>query len=221
MKLIINNIKKDFDKNKVLRGASYCFEKGNIYALLGLNGSGKTTLFNIIYNELQQDEGTIQLYENDKEIALDSIGIMFSEPNLPEFLTGFEFIKFILDIHKIDDFDAYHYLKEIAFNKEDSDKLIKEYSTGMKHKIALLRLLITKPKVILLDEPLTSVDIVTSIELKKRITKLKNDSIIILSTHILELATNISDKIVLLNRGTLREVEKTDSLEQDLIEGMK
>mgnify|MGYP003306932299 CR=1 FL=1 len=90
------------------------------------------------------------------------------------------------------------------------DKLLKDYSHGMKNKMQLLINIIANPKVILLDEPLTSLDIVVQEEMKKLLRELKKDHIIIFSTHILELAMDLCDSIVILNKKTLEVVEKNN-----------
>lgn len=97
MKLVVNNLEKNFQDKKVLKGASYEFESGKIYGLLGRNGSGKTTFFNIVYKELKKDGGEIFLADNEKvlDIRVKDVGMMFSENILPEFLIGYEFIKFL------------------------------------------------------------------------------------------------------------------------------
>lgn len=212
MKLILNNIKKSFDNKEVLKGASFNFEKGKIYGLLGRNGAGKTTLFNCIGQEIKYDEGEVYLLEEGKKKKLDydDIGYCFSEPVLPDFLTGYEFIKFFIDINKekVKEYVSIdEYFDLVDFEKEDRHKLIKGYSHGMKNKIQMLLFIITSPPVILLDEPLTSLDVVVALEIKKLLKKIKNNHIIIFSTHILQLATDLCDEIVVLNKGVLEEVD--------------
>ena len=81
--------------------------------------------------------------------------------------------------------------------------MIKEYSFGMKNKIQLLTCLIAKPKIILLDEPLTSFDIIVSHDIKELLISMKSEHIIIMSTHILQLAQDVSDEIVVLSNGKI------------------
>ena len=103
MKLKLKNISKSFDNKIILDDIDFIFEKGKIYGLLGRNGAGKTTLFNCISEELSLDTGNISLInDNNLEESLDSsnIGYVYSDPILPDFLTGYEFIKFYIDIHK-------------------------------------------------------------------------------------------------------------------------
>lgn len=134
---------------------------------------------------------------------------MFTPPILPDFLTGYEFIKFYMDINRDklqqgDSIDSYFEL--IGFSEEDRHRLIKGYSHGMKNKIQMLLFLIMKPPVILLDEPLTSFDVIVALEMKKLLREMKQDHILIFSTHILQLATDLCDELVILNNGSLSAV---------------
>ncbi|HKL99792.1 MAG TPA: ABC transporter ATP-binding protein [Mobilitalea sp.] len=213
MKLILENIKKSFDKKEVLNGASFIFEKGCIYGLLGRNGAGKTTLFNCINADLKIDSGSFRIEEDGKnrEVCADDIGYVLSTPLVPEFLTGREFLKFFIDINKnrINDgrsIDEYFELMSIA--SDDRDRLIKDYSHGMKNKMQMLINFIANPPILLLDEPLTSFDVVVADEIKKLLRRMKRDHIIVFSTHILELALDLCDVIVILNNGELEKIEK-------------
>ncbi len=212
MELILKDIQKSFENKMVLKGASFTFEKGKIYGLLGRNGAGKTTLFNCISGELSKDSGEVILENglgNEGELDYSNIGFVFADPVLPEFLTGYEFIKFYIDINKnkIKDLKTIEeYLDIIKISKEDSHRLIKGYSHGMKNKIQMLCFLITRPPVILLDEPLSSFDVIVALEIKNLLKKIKSDHIIIFSTHILQLATDLCDEIVVLNNGILEQV---------------
>lgn len=213
MKLIIDKLSKEFDKKVILDEVSFSFEKGIIYALLGRNGAGKTTLFKLITDGLDKDSGEVYLVEDGIKSKLDFSDVFFmvAEPELPKFLTGYEFIKFFIEANreKIKDLqDIDYYFDLIDFDIEDSHRLIQGYSTGMKNKIQMLMFLILKPKVILMDEPLTSLDVVVQLEMKKIIRKIHEDHIIIFSTHILQLARDICDEIVLLSDKKLKEVDK-------------
>lgn len=231
MKLVLDKVEKAFEKKQVLKGATFEFEKGKIYGLLGRNGAGKTTLFNCISGELKLDKGSVQLQEENKGVeALDhsKIGFVFADPVLPEFLTGYEFLKFFIDINKdkikeLKTIDEYFNL--IKIDEEDRFRLIKGYSHGMKNKLQMLCFLITRPPVILLDEPLSSFDVIVALEIKNLLKEIKKDHIIIFSTHILQLATDLCDEIVVLNNGTLEEVPEevlhSTEFEKNIIEILK
>lgn len=213
MKLILENLKKNFEKKEVLKDASFAFEEGKIYGLLGRNGAGKTTLFNCINEDLDIDEGRFWMEEGEGErsVQAEDIGYVLSTPLVPEFLTGREFLKFFIEINEArisgqKTPDEYFELVQIA--EEDRDRLIKDYSHGMKNKMQMLVNFIANPKILLLDEPLTSFDVVVADEMKQILKNMKKNHIIIFSTHIMELALDLCDEIVLLNNGILRKVEK-------------
>jgi ABC-2 type transport system ATP-binding protein len=162
------------------------------------------------------------------EVDYSKIGYVFSEPALPEFLTGYEFLKFYIDINrdKISNMLSIdEYLDIMMIDREDRHRLIKGYSHGMKNKMQMVCFLITRPPVILLDEPLTSFDVVVALEIKNLLKKIKSDHIIIFSTHILQLAVDLCDEIVVLNNGMLEgvgnEVLRSPEFEKRIIEILK
>ena len=229
MKLIIKDLKKKFEKKEVLKGIDFEFEKGKIYGLLGRNGAGKTTLFNCINEDLPIDSGSI--YMKDKKIRkleAEDVGYVLSTPNVPEFLTGREFLKFFIEINqeRIKDpksIDEYFDFMKIA--EDDRDKLLKDYSHGMKNKMQMLVNIIAQPNILLLDEPLTSFDVVVAEEMKQMLKSIKKDHIIIFSTHIMELALDLCDEIVILNKGVLEKMDHTNlddkSLKNKIMEALK
>lgn len=212
MRLELINIKKSFNRNEVLKGIDFIFEQGKIYGLLGRNGAGKTTLFNCLSGEIRSDEGEAVL-ECDgvkSQLLPENIGYAFSTPILPEFLTGYEFLKFYLDINGdrlLGDRKIAEYFDLIQIDEKDRHRLIKGYSHGMKNKMQMLCFIISRPPVILLDEPLTSLDVVVALEIKKLLREMKRDHVILFSTHILQLATDLCDEIILLNDGRLEQVD--------------
>lgn len=227
MKLIVKDVKKNFSDKVVLTGATYTFEEDIIYGLLGKNGAGKTTLFNIIYDEVDKDEGLVQIEEdgNLRPVEFKDVGMVFAETLLPEFLTAYEYIKFIFDIKEgKKEYTIDQYFDLVDIDKNDRHRLIKGFSSGMKSKLAMVAMYIQNPKIILLDEPLTAVDVISGEEIKKFIKKLKKDHIIILSTHMMDLAKDISDEIIILNNGKLRSLEnlkKDENFEEIIIGALK
>lgn len=229
MKLVIKHLKKNFEKKEVLKDINFEFEKGKIYGLLGRNGAGKTTLFNCLNEDLDLDGGEFYINdESDRNIKSEDIGYVLSTPNVPEFLTGREFLKFFIEINEkriknkktIDE-----YFDFVQIEKEDRDKLMKDYSHGMKNKMQMLVNIIASPDILLLDEPLTSLDVVAQEEMKQLFKDIKKDHIIIFSTHIMELALDLCDEIVILNKGVLTEIENdkedTQSFKNKIIEALK
>lgn len=210
MRLILKEIEKSFKDHPVLKGASMTFESGHITGLLGRNGAGKTTLFQVLNGEIPFEKGAFYIEENGQTRSLTNgdIGMVYSENILPDFLTGYEFIKFYLDIHQgKESLDPEPFLDQMEFTEEDRHRLIKSYSHGMKTKLSMLTMLIAAPPIMLLDEPLTSLDVVMSEMIKNILRGMQKDHIIILSTHMMDLAKNLCDEIVLLHNGKLRDVE--------------
>ena len=222
MKLIVDEVFKQFDSKKVLKGATFTFEEGKIYGLLGRNGAGKTTLFNIISKDVLLDSGNIYLLDGDRlELNEEDLGYVISTPNVPAFLTALEFLKFFLEINddKIKNKKTIdEYFDIVGIDDIDRDKLLKDYSHGMKNKMQMLINFIVKPRVLLLDEPLTSLDVVVAEEMKSILKEMKEDSILILSTHIMELALSLCDEIVILTNGKLEIIDKCNKSEVELKE---
>lgn len=134
-------------------------------------------------------------------------------PAVPEFLTGREFLKFFLEINEkaipeTEPIDAY--FDYMSIEPEDRDKLLKDYSHGMKNKMQMLINIIARPNILLLDEPLTSLDVVVAEEMKQLLRSLKTECITIFSTHIMDLALDLCDEIVLLNHGVLEVVDQSN-----------
>lgn len=222
MKLIVDEVFKQFDSKKVLKGATFTFEEGKIYGLLGRNGAGKTTLFNIISKDILLDSGNIYLLDGDRlELDEEDLGYVISTPNVPAFLTAREFLKFFLEINddKIKNKKTIdEYFDIVGIDDIDRDKLLKDYSHGMKNKMQMLINFIVKPRVLLLDEPLTSLDVVVAEEMKNILKEMKEDSILILSTHIMELALSLCDEIVILTNGKLEIIDKCNKSDIELKE---
>lgn len=223
MKLVLQEVKKSFNQKEVLRGASFTFETGKIYGLLGRNGAGKTTLFNCINEDIKTDGGAFWIEEEGERrpIAAEDIGYVLSTPVVPEFLTGREFLKFFLDINHskiIEERSIDAYFDFMKIEPQDRDKLLKDYSHGMKNKMQMLISIIAQPNILLLDEPLTSLDVVVAEEMKQLLRSLKAGRIIIFSTHIMDLALDLCDDIVLLNHGELEIVDKENLDSQEFKE---
>ena len=221
MKLVIENLNKSFDKKEVLKNINFTFENGKIYGLLGRNGAGKTTFFNCLNEDLKCDSGEFYLSDgkSNKKIESSDIGYVLSTPVVPEFLTGREFLKYFIDINKdnIKDLKTIdEYFDIVKIDMEDRDKLMKDYSHGMKNKMQMLIYLIASPNILLLDEPLTSFDVVVAEEMKELLKKMKKDRILIFSTHIMELALDLCDEIVVLNKGELLEIKRDELTDKEL-----
>ena len=230
MQLTIKNLTKTYGEKVVLQDIDFTFEEGKIYGLIGRNVAGKTTFFNCLNEDVEIDKGEVILNDDygQNKLKTDDIGYVISTPTVPEFLTGKEFLSFFLEINK-DKLEKPKTIEEyfdlVKINEEDQNKLLKEYSHGMKNKMQMLINFIAHPKVLLLDEPLTSLDVVVQEEMKQLLKNMKKGHILIFSTHILELALDLCDEIVILNNKRLELIEKnhlnTKKYKDKIIENLR
>ena len=211
MRFTINNLVKSYGSKEVLKGIDFTFEEGRIYGLLGRNGSGKTTFFNCINRDIEYNSGEFYFDVDGKrkDLSPEDIGYVVSAPVVPEFMTGREFLKFFIEVHDelkdIKPVDEYFDYMKIA--EDDRDRLLRDYSHGTKNKMQMLLNISARPPLMLLDEPLTTLDVVVAEEMKNVFRQQKEGRITIFSTHLLDVAVDLCDEIVLLNHGKLEKID--------------
>ena len=214
MEFVISHLVKSYGSKQVLKDCDFVFEEGRIYGLLGRNGSGKTTFFNCINSDIDINSGAFYFRDGQDKRAVqpEDIGYVISTPTVPEFMTGREFLKFFIEVHEeikpektIDEYFDY-----MMIPVDDRDRLLKDYSHGTKNKMQMLVNIIAKPRLMLLDEPLTSLDVIVAEEMKNVIRNQKEGRIMIFSTHLLDVALDLCDEIVLLNHGKLEPIDKNN-----------
>jgi iron(III) transport system ATP-binding protein len=211
--LRLDNIKKTFNKTEILKGISIDVENGEIVSILGPSGSGKTTLLNIILGITNCSEG--KLIFNNKEInkiPMEKRGfnIVFQDYALFPNLNAYDNITYGLkNKPNISTKEEVEELIELLGLKEHVNKKISELSGGQKQRVALGRTLVMKPKILLLDEPLSALDGVIKESIKARIKKIAKDYnlTIIIVTHDPEEALTISDKVLILNEGLVSQYD--------------
>ncbi|MHA1587183.1 MAG: ABC transporter ATP-binding protein [Candidatus Thorarchaeota archaeon] len=203
---------KVFNEFIAVKNLSFQVNPGEIYGLLGPNGSGKTTTMRMLLGLLQPTAGSARISGHDirEEIvaAKRVMGYVPEEPVLPERLTGWEYINYISDIWRVprgpereDDIQELMNLLDIS---DASDDLIETYSKGMSRKISLVAALIHKPKVLILDELQAGIDPRGAATMKEILNGLRErGATILMSTHILEIAERMCDRIGIINDGEL------------------
>ena len=220
---VISHLAKSYGKKQVLTDVDFTFEEGKIYGLLGRNGSGKTTLFNCLNSDIDFNSGSFFFRSEGKteNVKSDDIGYVLSTPTVPDFMTGREFLRFYLDIHKdkIENPKTINeYLDFMMIPQDTRDRLMKDYSHGTRNKMQMLINIIGRPRLMLLDEPLTSLDVVVAEEMKDILRDQKDGRVIIFSTHLLDIALDLCDEIVLLNHGRLEPIDKLNLDNEDFKE---
>lgn len=231
--LIVNNLKKTYDGKKyVVDNVNLEIENGQIFAFVGHNGAGKTTTIKSIVGILDFEQGEISLnglnLKDDETTYKKQIAYIPDNPNLYENLTGIAYLNFISDIYDLNKAevkeDILKYADEFEIRGRLSDQ-IKSYSHGMKQKLALISAFIRKPKLLILDEPFVGLDPSAAFKTKEMMKNLtRSGSIIFFSTHILEVAEKLCDRVAIIKdgkivvEGKMNEVKGDKSLENVFLE---
>ncbi len=205
MRLSIRDLIKEYEKNIVFSRAGYTFEEGVIYALLGAPGTGKTTLIDCISGEIDY-KGSIEL-EKDGELilpGLDTVGVSFQKPMVPEFLTGYEYIRFLLDTHPNRsnlNYTVEEYLSLVGLPRLMWGTMIKDYSNDYKNRMQLAGIFIADSAIVLLDEPVLDTPKEDWGRLCDLLNAFKKGHIIIIATENRDVADAFADETVLLENG--------------------
>ncbi|SHE27859.1 ABC-2 type transport system ATP-binding protein [Marinitoga hydrogenitolerans DSM 16785] len=204
------NLVRKFGDFTAVNNINLDIKPGEIYGFLGPNGAGKTTTIRMLTGTLQPSDGNIEILGMNMkthEIKIKAnIGVVPDEPKMYENLKGSEFIEFIMDIYEVRKDDAKKRLDEIcdAFEIDYLDSFIGDYSHGMKQKLMVASVLMRKPKVIFLDEPTVGLDAKSAKILKMLIEKYAHEgATIFMTTHILEIAEKMCDRIGIISSGNL------------------
>ena len=217
--LKISNVSKIYNnKFQALNKLSLKINKGEIFALLGPNGAGKSTLINTVCGILNFDEGSITVDELDIKTqyrkARSLIGIVPQELNLEAFETIWDNVNYSRGLYGKPPNQPYveKLLKELSlWDKKDSK--LRELSGGMKRRVLIAKALSHEPKVLFLDEPTASVDVELRKDMWEVVKRLKNEGVtIILTTHYIEEAEEIADRVGIINNGKIILVDQKESL---------
>lgn len=230
--LKIEHLTKQYGDKRAVDDLSLRIKPGEIYGFIGHNGAGKTTTLKSIAGILQFDEGEIYI-ENQSVKAnplacKKKIAYIPDNPDLYEFMTGIKYLNFIADVFGVDADKRMERIRKYADMFEITDDLgqpIAAYSHGMKQKLAIISAWIHEPKLIIMDEPFVGLDPKASHLLKDMMREAcDNGGAIFFSTHVLEVAEKLCDKVAiikggkLIRSGTMEEVKGDDSLEEVFLE---
>lgn len=230
--LIINNLTKRYGDKKAVDNLSLHIQKGEIYGFIGHNGAGKTTTIKSCCGILGFDEGEILVdgvsIKDDPVACKKKIAYIPDNPDLYEFLSGIKYLNFVADVFGVSKQDREERISKYADMFEltgDLAQPINAYSHGMKQKIAIIAALIHDPKLIIMDEPFVGLDPKASHLLKITMREhCDKGGAIFFSTHVLEVAEKLCDKVAiikggkLITSGTMEEVKGNTSLENVFLE---
>lgn len=230
--LNISHLTKTYGEKKAVDDLSLHIAPGEIYGFIGHNGAGKTTTIKSVVGILQFDEGEITIdgisIKDDPLSCKKKIAYIPDNPDLYEFMTGIKYLNFVADIFGVSAADRQERIKKYADMFEltgDLGQPISAYSHGMKQKLAIISAWIHEPKLIIMDEPFVGLDPKASFLLKEMMRDVcAAGGAIFFSTHVLEVAEKLCDKVAiiksgkLIRSGTMEEVKGDDSLEEVFLE---
>lgn len=207
--LQIKNLQKVFKDTQVVNLSSLSVQQGEIYGFLGPNGAGKTTTMKMILSLISRTDGEIEVFGQsigtDKQY-LNQIGSMIEEPSYYPNLTGYENLLVFQKILGFDKKNIQETLKIVGLDQpKNKKKLVKDYSLGMKQRLALAFALVKKPRLLILDEPTNGLDPAGIHEIRELIIKLAKEQgiTVFISTHILSEVEHIADRVGIINHGQL------------------
>ena len=209
--LKIEHLTKKYDEKAAVDDLSLEVEAGDIYAFIGHNGAGKTTTIKAACGILEFDGGDILINGiSVKERPLDCkrmIAYIPDNPELYEYVSGIKYLNFIADIFGVSQKDRNERIAKYAdvFGlTEDLAQPISAYSHGMKQKLAIISAWIHEPKLIIMDEPFVGLDPIASHNLKGMMREhCDRGGAIFFSTHVLEVAEKLCDKVAIIKEGKL------------------
>ncbi|MBX7232077.1 MAG: ABC transporter ATP-binding protein [Bdellovibrionales bacterium] len=224
--LRVNDLKKDYGKNQAVKGVTFSVKPGEVFGLLGPNGAGKTSIISIIVTLEPATSGCVEIFGVDvaqqSRLAKTKVGWVPQEIINHGYFTVEEILKFISGFHgRRKNKDRIDYLLHRLSLWNHRNKKVKELSGGMKRRLMIGKALVHEPKLLLLDEPTAGVDLELRLSLWKFVEDLKKEGVsILLTTHYLEEAENICDRVAVLHHGELKKIGPTQELVQSLTSRM-
>lgn len=216
--LEVKNLRKKLGKREIIKDISFYIEEGVIFGFLGPNGSGKTTTIRMLVDLISMDSGSISIMGKDitkeREVALSHVGAVVENPELYKYLTGYENLRQIARIRGITEERIDEVVKLVGLEKRIKDKM-KKYSLGMKQRLGLAAALLSKPNLLILDEPTNGLDpngIKEFRTILQTLAREKNMSVFV-SSHILGEVQHLCDVVAFIEDGQITAVETMDNLQ--------
>lgn len=211
MKIELKNVSKSFKKIKVIDDVSMTFESGNIYGFYGRNGSGKSVLQKIISGLYVPTTGSVLIDGvdiNKTGTYPSNMRILIEKPAFFPDISGLENLKLLADINKTIEEKKILEILELVNLTEEKNKKYSKYSLGMKQKLGVAQAIMEDPDILILDEPFNGIEQATVDKLTEYfLSKKKEGKLIIVSTHIKEDLTKLSDKIYVFDNGKVSEAK--------------
>ena len=216
--ITIDNVCKNYKSKKALDNVSLSIKQAELFGLLGVNGAGKTTLIKILCGLTRKTSGTITInnFNLDKEIdkIKEIIDISPQETSVANNLTVKENLEFFANIYNNNYVKTINEIIDIFNLNEVLNQRAKTLSGGYKRRLSIAIALISKPKILFLDEPTLGLDVFARRELWNIIKKLQKNITIILTSHYLEEIENLCDRVAILSNGKLLKTGTIEEIKQ-------
>ena len=215
----IENLTKRYKTKKALSNVTLEINEGELFGLLGVNGAGKTTLIKILCLLSKKTSGSVVIngldIENDAEKIKEIIAVSPQETAIASNLTVKENLEFFANIYSKDNSEIINKL----INQFDLGDVLSEraktLSGGYKRRLSIAVALISKPKILFLDEPTLGLDVFSRRELWEIIKELKKSTTIILTSHYLEEIENLCQRVAILSKGNLVKVGTIEEIKEE------
>ena len=212
--LEVNDLRKSLGKREIIKGVSFNIKSGEIFGFLGPNGAGKTTTIRMLVGLIKPTSGEIKIcghdLSKDTTNALSEVGAVVENPELYKYLSGRENLMQIARIRKVSKEDVEETIKLVGLEGRIDDK-VRKYSLGMKQRLGLAASLLSKPKLLILDEPTNGLDPSGILDFREVVQKAAKERAVFVSSHILSEVQNLCDKVAFINDGVIKAVEEINS----------
>ena len=209
--VVVDCLSKTFNGFTAVDNISLAVPQGEFFGFLGPNGAGKSTTIKVLVGILKADYRRITIagkdLKNDPLGVKASIGVMLEDPHLYERLTGREYLQFIGRMYGLSGYESDTRTEELIklMDLEDAaNKMVVDYSTGMRKKTVLAAAMIHDPRVLFLDEPFNGIDPVASRKIKEVMSRLVERGVtIFFSSHVMELVERLCTSVAIIHRGKI------------------
>ncbi len=219
--IVVTGLSRQYPDKTAVDNISFSVDKGSIFSLLGVNGAGKTTTIKMLCGLTRPTGGEAYVLSHNIHTELDEVkklvNISPQDTSVASRLTVRENLEFIAGIYgagrkkqreKADEMIQYFHLQEVA------DRRAKVLSGGWQRKLSIAMALITEPQIIFLDEPTLGLDVLARRELWEVIRRMKEKITIILTTHYMEEAESLSDKVAVMVDGQIKAMGSVKELKE-------
>ncbi len=220
--ILLEDVHKSYGRVKALDGINLVVPKGRFYGFLGPNGAGKSTAIKLMIGILLPDRGRIVIngYDARRDIIRikASVGFLPEQLNLYERLTGREYLSFIGHMHGLNNKEVKERMTELINVVDvDADKLMEKYSLGMKKKIALAAAMIHRPRLLLLDEPFTGIDVISTYRIREVLSRSTREEgvTVFFSSHVLEVVEKLCSDVAIIHEGKIIKHGDLNSLKKE------